>query len=78
MNCFYVKTFASKRFEASQFLIHHFTRHLIDEWRWAITFQRVPPVINRIYIRTLVLDIVSPAPSLSLIQLVFRDFHDLP
>jgi len=75
---FYVLSFESKIFETSQFLSHHHTHHLHDEWRKSTTFQRFQPAIYSVQIHAQVLDIYSPTSSPVLIKLILLDFHDVP
>jgi len=56
----------------------HLTYYPSDKWCLLIMFERFRPAINRIYICTLGFDIFSLTSSPFLIQLILRDFHDLP
>ena len=75
---FNVISFESKIIEKSQFLSYHYTRHLHEQWRRSIAFQRFRPAIYGITLHALVLDIYSLTSSPFLIQLILLDFHDVP
>jgi len=78
IDCFYALSFESKSFKTFQFLSHHDTHHLIDEWHRFIACQRFRPAISGIKIHPLVLDIYSLMSTPFLIQLILLDFHNVP
>jgi len=69
--------FKSKIFETSQFVSHHYTHHLRDDWCRSITFQCFQSAIYGMKIQALVLDIYSPTFSPFLIQPNLHDLHDV-
>ena len=78
MNSFYVWSFASRSFVASQFQNHHHSRYLSDGWRSQCAFLRFLPAIHCMLISTLILNKYSLTSELVLIQLLYLDFHDVP
>ena len=68
----------SKMFETFQFLSHHYTHHLHNEWRKSMAFWRFWPAFHRINMHVLVLDIYSAKSSAFLIQPILLDVNDVP
>ena len=75
---FYEVSFESEIFEKSLFVSDHHTHHLHDSWCRSIAFQFFRPGIYNITLHVLGSVIYGLTSSAFLLQLILRNFHNLP